>query len=486
MKGLSERFTQLLAKVPMAVVVIPFAIGIFFAEVVVLPLWLALLACVVALAGVIFLTKWWQSVALAVMILTVGVLLHTFSHRGEIPYNTPVDIEIKLETSSAMREGYTSAEAKILASTERALTGCGVVLWGDSLTQFKAGDRLRLSTQIHPFRTEREEYARLMHHRGFIGSVAVGQRTAYDYIPAEEESLHDKAVARLRLALPEGDARSVVLAMVTGERGEIESELRQSYSASGASHLLAVSGLHIGIVFMLVNLLLLPLILLRHGDVVRSIFAVAMIWGYVWMCGMSPSAIRAAIMFSLLQFSLASLRSYASLNILSATAFLMLAFDTHLLFDISFQLSFIAVGGIIVWAMPIYKLCATRSWVANTIIGVLTVGIASTLATLPLVAHAFRVVAVVGILINPLVILLANAVVITGVAAMGVPGLGGVANHIAEWQNRMVAWAAELPYGHFDIALAEWVVWCIYALFIATSFAVAIAPKRKKEIKIEG
>ena len=171
---------------------------------------------------------------------------------------------------------------------------------------------------------------------------------------------------------------------------------------------------------------------------------------------------------------------------MAGTAFIMLALDTHQLFDISFQLSFIAVGGIIVWAMPLYKLLATRSYVANTIIGVLTVGAASTLATLPLVAQTFGVASVVGILINPLVILLANAVVITGVGAVALPSLGGVASSVAEWQNSVVAWAAELPYGHFDIVLAEWVVWCIYAVFIVASFAVAIAPKRKKEIKIEG
>ena len=486
MKGLSERFTQLLAKVPMAVVVIPFAIGIFFAEVVVLPLWLALLACVVALAGVIFLTKWWQSVAVAVMILTVGVLLHTFSHRGEIPYNTPVDIEIKLETSSAMREGYTSAEAKILASTERALTGCGVVLWGDSLTQFKAGDRLRLSTQIHPFRTEREEYARLMHHRGFIGSVAVGQRTAYDYIPAEEESLHDKAVARLRLALPEGDARSVVLAMVTGERGEIESELRQSYSASGASHLLAVSGLHIGIAFMLINLLLLPLVLLRYGNVVRSVVAVALIWCYVWLCGMSPSAVRAAIMFSLLQFSLSSMREYVSVNILAGTAFAMLAFDSHQLFDISFQLSFIAVAGIILWAMPLNRLCATRLKAINILLGILFVGIASTVATMPLVARSFALISLVGVLINPIVIILANIIVFAGISALAVPSVAVVAEMAAEWQNTIVKWAASLPYGHFELSIPNWAMWSIYLLFAGVTILLLLLPKRKKEPKIEG
>jgi competence protein ComEC len=383
MTRLSENLTNRIAKIPMAMVVVPFALGIFFADMVQVPVWLLFLICFVALAGVIALSKWWQNLALAVMIFAVGSLLHSISYREEPRYGTPLEMVLKVETFSAERKGYTSAEAKIQECEDGTLNNRKVVLWGDSLTRFRAGDNLRLTTSIRPFRTEREQYARLMYHRGFIGSVSVNHRTTYDYLPAEKPSLHDWAVERLQTTMAEGNGRAVVLAMTTGERGEITPELRQKYSASGASHLLAVSGLHIGIAFMLINILLLPLVLLRYGNVVRSLLAIALIWLYVWLCGMSPSAVRAAIMFSLLQFSLASLREYASINILAGTAFVMLAFDSHLLFDISFQLSFIAVAGIILWGMQLYRISATRHKIVNSIIGILLVGIASTLATMP-------------------------------------------------------------------------------------------------------
>lgn len=486
MRGEAEKLTNRIAKIPMAMALIPFALGIFFVDGYEIPLWLMILACTVSLIGATLLRKWWQTLALFFLFCSTGALLHTTSFRGKIPYNKPLEMELKVERSSVERNGYTSAEAVIEGCEEASLAECKVALWGDSLTHFQAGDRLRLTTKIRPFRAEREQYARLMHHRGFVGSVSINYNTDYEYTPNEGRTLHDWAVERLQSSIGEGDGRAVVLAMTTGERSEIGENLRQNYSSSGASHLLAVSGLHIGIAFMLINLLLLPLILLPYGNLWRSIVAIAMIWLYVWLCGMSPSAVRAAIMFSMLQFALSSLREYVSINILAGTAFVMLAFDSHLLFDISFQLSFIAVAAIIVWAMPMYRLCATRFKVVNILLGVLFVGIASTLATMPLVAKSFATISLVGILINPIVLLLANIVVLTGVLALAIPFMGSVAEQAAEWQNSVVEWAAALPYGHFDVTIPEWVMWVSYALYAVATIIFWSAPKEKKEPKIEG
>ena len=486
MSYLSEKISTLLAKMPMAMVVVPFAIGIFFAEHYTLPSWLLIFLCIITLIGAIAFTEWRQNIALCTTLFAVGALLHSLSYREDLQYNTPLEIVLKIESSSAVRNGYTSSEAKIEECGTTTLTGRNIVVWGDSLMRFKAGDRLHLITQIYPFRAKREAYARLMHHRGFVGAVSVNHRATYDYIPAERSTLHDWAVERLQSAMGPSDARGVVLAMTTGERSEIRSDLRQNYAMSGTSHLLAVSGLHIGIAFMLINFLLLPLVLLRYGNVARSIVAVMLIWCYVWLCGVSPSAVRAAIMFSLLQFSISSLRDYTSINILAGTAFVMLAFSSHLLFDISFQLSFIAVAGIVLWAMPLYRLCATSSKVANSLIAILLVGIASTIATMPLVSNTFATVSLVGILINPAVVLLANIIVLAGVIALAVPSVARVAEVAAEWQNRIVEWSASLRYGHFDIEISEWVMWGIYILFAIATILLFLLPKRGKRPKIEG
>lgn len=480
-----ENLRNRIAKMPMAMVIIPFALGIFFADIAELPLWSLFLAGFVSLVGVVVLERWWQNFALFVLIFMTGSLLHSISYSGEIEYDKPYEMELKVDSSSVKRDGYTSAQAKIERCQNPNFVNRKVVLWGDSLTTFKAGDRLHITTSVRPFKAKHEQYARLMHHRGFVGSVSVNSSSTYGYLPTERETMHDWAVGRLRGAMSEGDSRAIVLAMVTGERGEISEELRQNYSASGASHLLAVSGLHIGIAFILINLLLLPLVLVRYGNILRSFLAIASIWAYVWLCGSSPSAIRAAIMFSVLQLSLASLREYVSVNVLATTAFVMLAFDTHLLFDISFQLSFIAVAGIILWAVPLYRLCVTRFKIVNAVVAILLVGFSSTLITMPLVANAFSIISLVGILINPVVILLAHIVVLSGIVALAIPIIAPVAEFTALLQNRIVAWAMALPYSHFEVTISSAMMWGMYALFAVATILIWVLSdyKRAKKVK---
>ena len=434
---------------------------------------------VVLLCGAFVVSGRWCLMGMATMVLLLCAALHSMSFRGELSYDQPVDMLLKMEQRSAVREGYTSTEATITECENELLEGCKVIVWGDSLVRFSTGDKLRLRASVRAFRAEHDRYAKLMHSRGFVGSVSVSSRGTYEYIPAEAGSLHDIATRRLQGALKEGSGRSVVLAMTVGERGEVTTELRQAYAKAGASHLLAVSGLHVGVVFLLVNVVLIPLAVLRYGNVARSLVAIVLVWLYVVMCGMSPSAVRAAVMFSLLQYSIGSLRSYDSVNILATTACVMLMCNTRLLFDISFELSFLAVAGILLWGVPLYRALQTRYRVLNSLTAVMCVGVASTLATMPLVASTFSVVSLVGVAINPIVILLANIIIGCGAVAVVVPAVAPLAGWAAELQNRVVEMAAGWHYSHIEYALSEWAMWAIYGAMAAMTLLFFVTRARK-------
>lgn len=481
-----ENITNRIKKMPMAVVVLLFALGIFFAEYILVPMWGVLLLALLFLVGAVFMRGIYQRLAVAMMVVMLGVALHSMSSVGEIPYGREVDMELKITRSTISRGDYSGTEATICGCEVEEMVGSKVMLWSDTTTYLSARDRIHLRQKIRPFREERRTYAELMHHRGFIGSISIYPSTEYTLQPARYNSLHDWAVERLRGQMPTGDARAVALAMVTGYRGEISPSLREWYSLSGASHLLAVSGLHIGIVFMLINLLLLPLLLLPYGNVTRSVVAVLLIWVYVALCGAPPSAVRAAVMFSLLQISLSTPRSYLSLNVLAATALLLLLFDTHLLFDISFQLSFLAVAGILLWAVPLYRVLHTPYRLVNALVAVVMVGLCSTIATLLLVSHTFGVVSLIGVLLNPIVILLANLLVMVGVVAMLLPWqpFAYVVEWVARAQNGLVEWAQSLAWGHLDITIPAYAVWLLYGLFAAiTIFVWSIKWDRRSEIE---
>lgn len=469
----------------MAIVMLLFALGISFAEYISLPMWLCITIVLFSLVGALFVRGAWQRLAVAILVVSLGVTLHSLSYTGAVPYNRPMDMTLKITRSTTLRGDYAGAEATICESEEPSLVGRKVVVWSDTLTAFTARDYISLRQKIRPFREERRAYAELMHHRGFVGAITIYPQQYFTLIPARYTSLHDWATERLREQMPAGDARAVVLAMVTGYRGEISSALRERYALSGASHLLAVSGLHIGIVFMLINILLLPMLLLTYGNVARSVVAVLLIWLYVLLCGAPPSAIRAAVMFSLLQIALSTPYRYLSLNILAGTALVMTMFDTHLLFDISFQLSFLAVAGILLWAVPASRLLKTSYRIVNGVVAVLLVGVASTVATLPIVSENFGVVSLVGVIINPIVIVLANILVVLGAITMLIPMpiVASVVEWVAHLQNVLVEWAQSLLWGHFEYKMSEWLVWLIYLVFVGiTIFVWSIKRERRSEI----
>lgn len=486
MRFVKDNITDRIKMMPMAVVAALFAVGIVFVEYVALPMWLVIALSLLLLSGAIVVRGAVQRISILLLICSLGMVLHSMTFGGDIPYGKALEMELRITSSSVVRGRSSRAEAVVRRCEENALEGRKVVVWSDTLLHLSAHDRVVLSGEVRPFSDRYEGYAELMRHRGFVGSVSLYSSSPFVLEPAACGSLHDWAVARLRGRIGEGDARAVILAMTTGERSELSPALRHAYSLTGTSHLLAVSGLHIGIVFMLINTLLLPLLMLRYGNVVRSLLAIVLIWLYVLLCGAPPSAIRAAIMFSLLQLSLSSLHSYHSLNVLSATAFMMLMLDSHLVFDISFQLSFIAVAGILLWGVPMYNALRCRLRPLNSIVAVIVVGLVSSVATLPLVSHTFGVVSLVGVLLSPIVILLANVVVLSACVAliMPLPPLLAIAEYAVTLQNRVIAWAQELAWAHFAYTMPEWMVILLYVVFVVLTLLLW-GIKVDKRTKIE-
>jgi len=141
---------------------------------------------------------------------------------------------------------------------------------------------------------------------------------------------------------------ALVKAMFLGEKSHIESDTRDSFAKAGIVHILAVSGLHVGIIYMVISLLLSPL---RHSEkqwkVVIALIEVAAIWGFALMTGSGPSVQRAAFMFSLFSVAKLARMDTHAINITAASAVLLIIIDPAMLFKAGFQLSYTAVFGIL-------------------------------------------------------------------------------------------------------------------------------------------
>lgn len=368
-----------------------------------------------------------------------------------------------------------------------------VLLRIDTAHTIAAGDRLIVTGHASDLGSgDYAAYGRLMQRRGYGAALWVGADQSCLRLPESRLRLRTRAallqqaaterLARLHLT-PEGFATAA--AMTTGDRTAIDASLRDSYGATGASHLLAVSGLHVGIVTLLVNLLLWPLPLLRGGHILRNLLALLAIWGYAALTGLSPSVVRAAAMFSGVQLALASSRRRSGLNMLCAAASLMLLVWPNYLFDISFQLSFAAVGGIFLLYRPLYDAVRGRFRAVNAFWSIFMVGLAATLATLPLVSYHFGRMPLIGLVINPLLILTANVTVLGALlwilAPIGAlnPLLSAVIGAATSFQNNLIATSAAQSWASLPIRLNAAETLAAYLLLTAAWLAFRYVTQRR-------
>ena len=270
-----------------------------------------------------------------------------------------------------------------------------------------------------------------------LGMALPALRPQPAYGPAGTNRLHEAASERIRqLHLPP-DAEAVALAMAAGDQTELTPERRAPYARTGTAHVLAVSGLHVGMVFLYVNLLLGALALLHRGHLLRN-----------------------------------------------AAAFGMLLWRPSYLFHVGFQLSFLSVAAILLWGIPLYRRLRTPWRAANAAVGMLVVGAVASTATAPLVSYCFGQIPLVGLAVNPPVILLTYGVVGVSLLWLAIPWppLSVVIRPLLEgllWlQNRLVAEAAALPCAAIDYRMTAAQTAVVYLFFVIFTL-VAYRPWRK-------
>lgn len=184
-------------------------------------------------------------------------------------------------------------------------------------------------------------------------------------------------------------SRAVASAFVLGITDGLDTELMSAYAATGAMHVLSVSGLHVGIVYWLLLLLFKPFAPERCRWLLLST-SLVVLWAYAFVTGISPSVLRAVVMFSFAAIARAWHHKINIYNILAATACLLLVYDPFMIMSVGFQLSFIAVLGIVAFQPMIYRMWEPNSRLWDEIWKVCAVSIAAQLATLPLCLFYFH------------------------------------------------------------------------------------------------
>ena len=201
-----------------------------------------------------------------------------------------------------------------------------------------------------------------------------------------------------------GESLHLVSAVALGAREELEPETTQSFSKTGVTHVLAVSGMNVAIIYVVLEVLLRFLNRKRWGIFLQTLIILGAVWGYALITGLSASVLRAAVMFSFIVVGKSLNRNANIYNTLAASAFALLCFNPALIYDVGFQLSYLAVLSIVYFHPYLYGLVYSKYWIVDQIWIMLTVSMAAQIGTLPFLLHYFHQFPTWFLLANLLVI----------------------------------------------------------------------------------
>ena len=296
----------------------------------------------------------------------------------------------------------------------------------------------------HNYMKNRNIYHQIRTSKQFVHPLNSGRRTIRGWATVLRNTLLNKldktGVAEREL--------SIVKAILLGERGDISEETFNSFRKAGAIHILAVSGLHVGIILLLLRFVFRPLTRLPGGSHIALVLSVVLLWGYALLAGFGPSVIRAVAMFSFLAYSLFLNRISHGYNTLSLSLlFLLLVVNPLLIFDLGFQMSYAAVGAIL-WIYPVLiRIWRPRLEIVKRIWQIAAVSLAAQLGVLPISLIYFHQF--------PGLFLLSSLIVIPFLGIILGMGFAVIILAMFSWLPKLLT---EI-YGMIIFCLNEFIVW---------------------------
>ena len=276
---------------------------------------------------------------------------------------------------------------------------------------------------------------------------------------------------RLETAGLSDNQYAVVAAMALGDKSSLTKDLKETYSMTGASHILALSGLHLGIIYALLSLLVVG----RRWQMVSQVAIILSIWAFVFLVGMSTSVVRSAVMLTVYALLAIGHRQKMSVNTLAFTAIVMLLVSPQALFDVGFQMSFMAVFSILLFTPLFYRPFSSEYLMTHRLVkwlwGMVAVSIAAQIGVAPLIAYYFGRFSCFFLLTNFIVIPAATLILYLSLATLLIPSIGVVLASIVGLLNTTLLYISTIPGATIDgLHPSVMLTASIYAIIFATYY----------------
>ena len=284
-----------------------------------------------------------------------------------------------------------------------------------------------------------------------------------------------RLLQRLESAGLTTDAYAVVAAMALGDKSALTHDLKDTYSRTGASHVLALSGLHLGIIYTLLSMLVVG----RRWQTVTQVIMIISIWAFVFLVGMPTSVVRAAVMLTVYALLALGHRRRMSVNTLAFTAIAMLLVSPRALFDVGFQMSFMAVFCILLFVplflRPVSARYLMTHRLARWLLSMVAVSVAAQIGVAPLIAYYFGRFSCYFLLTNFIVIPAATAILYLTLATLLLPPLGIVLSWVVTGLNATLLYIAAIPGATIDgLHPSVGLTVSLYGVILATYYLLSL------------
>ena len=429
-----------------------------------------------------------QSVAIVVCFMLLGALL-TERQKSQLKVSWPKG-EVLFEAvvlSEPVEKPKTMAVDILILKNHRQLK---CYLYKDERSRsLKIGDGLRIQSHIQPnsdWHIGTFDYRRYLEIQGFTGSTFVASwkwrkvQVSLESLSRLERTklaflqMRSRLLQRLSEQGLQGEQYAVVAAMALGDKSALTKELKETYSVTGASHVLALSGLHLGIIYTLLSLLIVG----RRWQMASQLLIILSIWAFVFLVGFSTSVVRSAVMLSV--YALLSLghRDRMSVNTLAFTAIVLLMLNPLSILDVGFQMSFMAVFSILIF-YPLFEGVFSQEFlmshrVVKWVWGMFSVSCAAQIGVAPLIAYHFGRFSTWFLLTNFIVVPAATLILYLSLVVLIVPSLAYLLIYSVGLLNTILTKMATLPWASIDglhpsllqVVMAYVVIGAVYLLLL--------------------
>ncbi|QQL51292.1 ComEC/Rec2 family competence protein [Mucilaginibacter ginkgonis] len=325
-----------------------------------------------------------------------------------------------------------SADVKASKTQGKTATASGqliLTVLADTANLFKYGDELLIPANYKPvyapynpaaFNYKNYLANRHIYYQSFLfpGQYKIVRRNTGNPVIAYSLQLRQHFAKQFMANIKDTDAAAVATTLVLGYKATLSAEVQKVYSKTGTIHVLSVSGAHVAFVYVFINFVLGFLGVSARARWVKSMLSILLIWAYAMLTGFSPPVCRAAIMLSCIIIGRSGFRNVNQINLLAFSAFLLLVYDPLLITDIGFQLSYLAVFGLIVLQPVIFNWFSFENKWTRKFWYLISASLAAQVITFPLSAFYFHQFPLYFLLSNLLIIIPSELALFCGILVM--------------------------------------------------------------------